>query len=320
VPVVARHAGVPICKVVVSGLTAPLSYDGSMPNRFLVVVRAGDQSLHARWTRSLATRDWDLVVSYFGDDPERFRDAGCERFDDKGPKLRGLHALLTRKDFWRRYDYVFLPDDDLAIEQTTISRLFARAASLDLELCQPALSWSSYYCHAITVCHPSFTLRFTDFVETMAACFSRRHLERCLPTFAETVAGWGFDWVWPRMALSNAPNVAIVDECAVTHTRRYGGPNYAWLRESGEGPGDERNRVLGSRGIPVGQVPRVLAAIDRDGRRLHADDPQEATTLGALCQHDWLDFIASRRRLDTPAITLQVAAWGKQASQLHGKP
>ena len=273
-----------------------------MPNRFLVVVRAGDQSLHPGWTRSLATRDWDLVVSYFGDDPERFREAGCERIDDKGPKLRGLHALLTREEFWRRYDYVMLPDDDLAIEQATISRLFARAASLRLELCQPALSWSSYYSHAITVCHPSFALRFTDFVETMAACFSRHHLERCLPTFDETVVGWGFDWVWPRMAVSNALNVAIVDECIVTHTRGYGGPNYRALRESGETADDERRRVLGSRGIPVGQVPRVLAAIDRGGRQMRGDDPQEAEILGALCQHDWLDFIASRRRLDTPSI------------------
>src|SRR5947209_7377435 len=39
-------------------------------NRFLVIVRAGDESLHPQWTDSLATRGWDLAVSYFGTDAE----------------------------------------------------------------------------------------------------------------------------------------------------------------------------------------------------------------------------------------------------------
>lgn len=275
-----------------------------MPNRFLVVVRAGDRSLHQGWTRSLASRDWDLVVSYFGDHPGRFRDAGCTRFDDKGPKWRGLHTLLTREDFWRGYDYVMLPDDDLAMQQETISRLFAGAASLGLELCQPALSWSSFHSHAITVCHPSFSLRFTDFVETMAACFSRRHLERCLPTFDESVSGWGLDWVWPRMAFTGVPNVGIVDACVVTHTRRVGGPNYAALRESGETAREEGRRILGARGIPPGQRPRVIAAIDRAGNTLRGDDPQDATVIETLRRRDWLEFLASRRTLEAPSVTL----------------
>ncbi|HUH94248.1 MAG TPA: DUF707 domain-containing protein [Casimicrobiaceae bacterium] len=275
-----------------------------MSNRFLVVVRAGDRSLHPGWTRSLAGRDWDLLVSYFGDDRERFRDAGCRRIDDKGPKWRGLHAFFTREDFWQGYDYVMLPDDDLAIEQETVSRLFARAASRDLELCQPALSWWSYYSHAITVRHPSFALRFTDFVEIMTPCFSRRHLERCLPTFAESVSGWGFDRIWPRMLAQAAPCAAIVDECVVTHTRPVGGPNYAALRELGSTPHEEGRRLLAMHGISPRQAPRVLAAIDCDGRLLRAEDPQDAATIEELCRRDRLEFIASRRRIDTPRVTL----------------
>jgi len=72
-----------------------------------VVVRAGDTSLHPNWTRDLVTRDWDLVVSYFGNDLERFRAPGEARIDDKGQKWSGLHALLTREDFWRGYDYIW---------------------------------------------------------------------------------------------------------------------------------------------------------------------------------------------------------------------
>src|SRR5664279_707363 len=36
--------------------------------RYLVIVRAGDRSLHPGWTQSPATRNWDLLVSYFGAD------------------------------------------------------------------------------------------------------------------------------------------------------------------------------------------------------------------------------------------------------------
>src|SRR3954453_18440947 len=106
-------------------LTAPQA--GRPANRFLVIVRAGDESLHPRWTDSLATRGWDLAVSYYGADPRRFRDPGQTRFDDAGLKWQALHALLTRDEFWRRYDYIWFPDDDLAAEQAGISELFVQA-------------------------------------------------------------------------------------------------------------------------------------------------------------------------------------------------
>jgi hypothetical protein len=150
--------------------------------RFLVIVRAGDSSLHPRWTHSLATRDWDLVVSYFGNDPHCYRDGGVIRIDDMGPKYPALHTVLNREDFWRGYDYIWLPDDDLAVSQGTISSLFEVTASHDFALTQPALSWLSWFSHAVTIQHPSFKLRLTNFVEIMAPCFERRFLETCLPT------------------------------------------------------------------------------------------------------------------------------------------
>ena len=138
-----------------------------------MIVRAGDASLHPQWTRDLATRDWDLVVSYYGDDPGRYRDAGTMRIDDKGLKWIGLHDLLARDAFWQRYDYIWCPDDDLAIAQDGVSRLFASMVELKLRLAQPALSWASHYSHAVTVRHPSFKVRMTNFVEIMAPCFDR---------------------------------------------------------------------------------------------------------------------------------------------------
>ena len=65
--------------------------------RFLVVVRAGDASLHPAWVDPSHPRSFDLVVSYYGRDPERYRDAPFRRVDDPGQKFEGLKALLERE-------------------------------------------------------------------------------------------------------------------------------------------------------------------------------------------------------------------------------
>lgn len=277
----------------------------STSNRFLVVVRAGDQSLHPQWTSTLATRDWDLVVSYFGDDPDRFRGAGETRIDDKGLKWQGLHALLTRDDFWRRYDYIWLPDDDLAADQATISTFFDCVAELNLALAQPALSWTSYYSHAVTIRHPSFRARWTDFVEVMAPCFERGFLETCVPTFGETLGGWNLDWLWPRRLGAATRRIAVIDAAAVTHTRAVGGPSYARLRQAGITAHDEGVDLLRRHGIERPEIPKVIGGIDDRGIVLDASVPADAPVFQELLRRDWSAFIAARRRQGTPRIVLR---------------
>ena len=52
----------------------------------LVIVRAGDSSLHEEWLQGEGERNWDLIVNYFGDDPQRYRKDDVQRIDSKGPK------------------------------------------------------------------------------------------------------------------------------------------------------------------------------------------------------------------------------------------
>lgn len=264
------------------------------PNRFLVIVRAGDQSLHPGWTNDLATRNWDLVVSYFGNDPDRFRDAGEVRIDDKGLKWAGLHALLAREDCWRAYDYVWLPDDDLAIDQVAISNMFATMAELQLALAQPALSWASHFSHPVTMHCPSFRVRMTNFVEIMAPCFDRRFLDTCLPTFKETLSGWGLDWLWPRLLPHDSLQCAIIDLATATHTRPVGGPSYDKLREAGIAPQDERAALMRRYGIPADIRFRVVGAIDASGNRLDVSRPADTASIGAMLARDWAAFNAFR--------------------------
>ena len=270
------------------------------PKRFLVIVRAGDRSLHPMWTQSEQTRTWDLVVSYYGSDAARYRSPGERRIDDLGPKLPGLHALLARETFWRNYDYVWLPDDDLAVTESVINRLFEQASSLGLALVQPALSWVSFFSHDLTLRSPSFRLRYTNFVEIMAPCFSRDFLATCLPTFAENRSGWGLDYLWPRLLPSGQRRCAILDEVEITHTRPLGGPNYDELRALGAAPRQEQARLFRKYGIPLDIEPVILAAIDAHGSLLTDASPAEADTLRTAHARDLRMFVASRLRLDLP--------------------
>ncbi len=82
--------------------------------RNLVIVRAGDTSLDPGWLSPTGDRSWDLIVSYFGDDPEKFRSRDVIRADAKGPKWKGLHAVLAANfPLLQRYDFVWLPDADI---------------------------------------------------------------------------------------------------------------------------------------------------------------------------------------------------------------
>src|ERR1700687_413368 len=94
-------------------------------NKNLVIVRAGDSSLHPQWLTGPENRNWDIVVSYFGNDPNLYRMPGVTRIDDKGPKWDGLYNLISmHPQFIADYDYIWLPDDDLEITKSAINLLF----------------------------------------------------------------------------------------------------------------------------------------------------------------------------------------------------
>lgn len=267
--------------------------------RGLVIVRAGDHSLHPGWTTQREARRWDLVVSYFGADPDRHRGPD-PRIDDPGQKWEGLHALLTRADFWRSYAYIWLPDDDLAAGHGSVDRLFDAMGEHELALAQPALSWPSFYSHAITLHHPSFALRITNFVEIMAPCFSRAALERCVPTFTESLSGWGLDFVWPTL-LAPGERAGIVDAATVTHTRPVGGPSYARLRRDGISPMDEARRALAAHGLAPDIAPQVFGGVTREGRSLEGSRRDDAAQLRHLLARDQLAFELARRARSVPA-------------------
>jgi hypothetical protein len=215
--------------------------------RNLVVVRAGDRSLHEGWLAP--ERSFDLVVSYYGRDPGRFRTPDVVRIEDAGSKWQGLRRLLESADVdWRRYERVWLPDDDLRAEPAAVERLFATSAESGALLAQPALAPGSFFTFAVTLQARAFRWRRVNFVEVMAPCFATPFLAEVLPTFAENASGWGLDLLWAqRLIASGRPPPVIVDEAPVTHTRPVGSAGHGG---TGLSPWDDYEAVIRKYRLP----------------------------------------------------------------------
>ena len=188
----------------------------------LVLARVGANSLHPLWVTRGKPRDWDLYLVHYQEMPDQ---SGLDlTMHDvvPGPKWTGLRVALEEWDGWRDYDYVWMPDDDIYVDQDTVSRMFATAHATGLDLFAPALHESSHFAHFDTMRNRRFHGRRVGFVEIMVPGFSRAALERLLPTLdeSETGWGWGLDSVWPK--LLGYRDVGVIDATPVIHTRPVG--------------------------------------------------------------------------------------------------
>ena len=195
--------------------------------RNLVVLRAGDASLHRQWLDA-ADRDFDLFISYYGGTPGRHREDADFYEARPGPKWPGIAALLdAHLPELDAYDAFWFPDDDLAASGPVIDRMFAFFRAYELCLAQPALTRNSYYTWDTLLQDSRAHIRYTRFVEVMAPLFSRAALDACRPTFAESRSGWGLDWVWPALCRqAGLGRMAVLDATPVRHTRPVGGELY----------------------------------------------------------------------------------------------
>jgi Protein of unknown function (DUF707) len=207
----------------------------------LIVVRAGDKSLHPQWMD--AKRNWDIVVSYYGDHHERYAGQYDYLHLCKGSKWQGLHDFLKNDKFpLTGYEYVWFPDDDLFTNCENLNNFFEICRLMDLTIAQPALTEYSYYSWQITLKSKNFDVRITDFVEIMAPCFKLDRFEKFRSTFGENTSGHGLEWVWKKIAIEhNIFKFGVVDFTPVFHTRKVGSAGHGGSQSS---PGVEMATLL----------------------------------------------------------------------------
>lgn len=200
-------------------------------SRNLVLVRAGDDSLHPSWLKAEGNaRNWDMHISYFGKRRDPFGDLpdGTSISYDSGPKYIGLsNCLKAHPRILTEYDFIATPDDDLQFVLGNWTRAFELAKEFNAYISQPSLDLRSFWGHSVTLQRRRYTLRQVNFVEVMCPIFSRNALCEFHKYFTMNNSSWGIDHVWSQIAHFEGNRLFIFDDTAMLHTRRIGnGPQY----------------------------------------------------------------------------------------------
>jgi hypothetical protein len=219
----------------------------------LVILRAGDSSLHRNWLadEEKVGRDFDLLISYYGKTEDRHR-GDSEFWEHRpGPKWSCLAEILTEQpELLDRYKGFWFPDDDLDCDTGTLNRMFALFHGLQLKLAQPALTRDSYYSWPQLLQRPEYLLRQMAFVEVMAPLFTRDSLKACLSSFSDSRSGWGLDWIWPkRLGGSEDGLIAVLDATPVKHTRPVGGGGDLYKNNPDLDPSKDSRRLTAEAGL-----------------------------------------------------------------------
>jgi hypothetical protein len=190
----------------------------------LVVLRAGETSLHRSWAKNIADEDrsWDFCVSaYSPDAPSVLDEAEYVTHQPHQRKFQAIHDLFFEGSPLWGYERVWFPDDDLMMRWSDINLLFHLARSYDLDLSQPSLLpvEGGFITHDITRQRTDSVLHYVDFVEIMCPLFSARALRICLGTFRDAVSGFGLDHLWPALLGRGRTRIAVIDATGVVHTR-----------------------------------------------------------------------------------------------------
>lgn len=191
-----------------------------MPLRKYVLVSAvGDAGLQEVWMAG--QRNFDVILIYYGNNDLIFSSLTSQAeiaIQARGQKLHLIaHLIMQAKIDLTGYDYVWFPDDDIAMDTESINKFFEANSRFKTFISQPAVvGYSSYW---ITKHQPQFYARSTSFIEVMAPCFEKEALATCLNSFTEEESGWGVDDLWWTLVGKPEKRLLIFDVYPMVHTR-----------------------------------------------------------------------------------------------------
>gem|GEM_PF-569125 len=262
----------------------------------LVVVRTGASSLHKKWPKDLgsADRSWDLLLSHFDEksepdcpDADIIVRQGAYKFSSCWRLFQDIPWLSTYKSVW-------FCDDDIMTSWSDIQKLFELFSEFGLDLAQPALTTDSYFSLPICLQQKNSVLRFTNFVEVMIPLFSAKALKTCLPTFENSMSGWGLDFVWAHLLGNPRHKLAIIDAVPVQHTRPVGsGAMYDHAKQIKIEPFDEMHEYLRRYGIDrpplleYGTIYLRTVLLDQEGTEVEARLKKLALSLLSAPPTSW---------------------------------
>jgi hypothetical protein len=181
----------------------------------LVISTVGDSSLHKFWCNK--NNKFDTFLIYYGD-KNNYKNQSTYYKKAKGYKYHLIKDVLEEMPELFKYDYIWLPDDDVAANITDVEKLFSLMELYNLDLAQPSIM--GHYGAKITLNQIKSKIRFTNWVEIMCPCFSSRALKICKEVFKENNCGWSIEQIWNVLLEHPKDKIAIIDDIVVFHTRK----------------------------------------------------------------------------------------------------
>ena len=180
-----------------------------MSSPFLVYTSAGDNANIKQW---LLGKNFDLWVTYYGNETGRYKELSDFYNENKGAKFPNLlNVHLKNPDFILNYKYVLVIDDDIEISGFKINTLFETAEKNDLWLCQPSFSAEGKISHKITRQNLFSKIRFTNFVEVTCPVIRSDKLISFFEIYDKKLIGYGIDWWMLNFIKPPKEKVAIFD-------------------------------------------------------------------------------------------------------------
>jgi hypothetical protein len=219
--------------------------------KFLVFIRSNGDKRAFLDDQIDSDRNYDLAFSYFAKPLASDIALKKAEYICTGglSKFHAAKLFIEELDLLNKYEGIWFVDDDISFPQASIDRYLEYSFQNGFDLCQPSLAPQSFYSHDITLNHPSFIYRITNFVEVMFPYFSARALKLVLHTFDQSISSWGLDFLWPKI-LKDA-KIGILDLFIAVHTKpiKMEGAFYTHLKSIGIDPVVEMNQVNIKNGI-----------------------------------------------------------------------
>lgn len=210
-------------------------YHGICKKKNLVIVCAGDNSLHMKFP--FPNNNFDLMVIYYGNDESKkdLYSKHCDFFiQSKGYKFELARNILLKQlqiklNFqFSDYSYIWFPDDDLEfVDSNGIFAMFEVAEKIQADIFQPALINEGIDKFWIATKHVENTfVRRTNVVELMAWGFKGKIFTDCffpcLQVFDYMKAGWGIESVLTKFIeslIQKPPRVFVLDCVQINHAK-----------------------------------------------------------------------------------------------------
>jgi hypothetical protein len=191
-------------------------------NKLVIAPCGNDDTFIKNWVKGKP--EFDLLLLYYGDNLEiakTYLKLTPNVYYAKGEKYHLIKSIFTsHKELLEKYEYFWLPDDDILLETEQINKLFRLSNQYSLQICQPSVV--GHISHNITKPIENVVLRYTNFVEVMAPLFNRETFIKLSETFNYNQSAWGYDYLWPHLLGYPKDKIAIIDDIVMEHTKPVG--------------------------------------------------------------------------------------------------